>query len=119
MLKDNFFTIENQDVEAGRFDVRLNVQHPIFAGHFPGDPITPGVCILQIACELMSLVAQRDLLTTSLKNAKFMQVIRPLENPVVTFQLDWQLLEAQNDFQVKCVVSHNETQFAKINFTVS
>jgi 3-hydroxyacyl-[acyl-carrier-protein] dehydratase len=29
----------------------LNPKHAIFAGHFPGQPVVPGVCMLQIIKE--------------------------------------------------------------------
>ncbi|MDR0605106.1 MAG: hypothetical protein LBG80_12460 [Bacteroidales bacterium] len=36
-----------------RITVKLNCNHKIFSGHFPDNPILPGVCALQIAKELL------------------------------------------------------------------
>jgi 3-hydroxyacyl-[acyl-carrier-protein] dehydratase len=33
--------------------IELNPTHAIFSGHFPNNPILPGVCALQIAKELL------------------------------------------------------------------
>lgn len=121
MLENNFFTIiaEKSNENQVCFTVRINAEHPIFGGHFPGDPITPGVCIVQMACDLFSHLQQQKFVVFSLKNAKFMQIIRPLETPEVNFQISYQLTENQNDFDVKCVVSNPDTTFAKFSFTVS
>ena len=121
MKKEPFFTILDQrDSEnTAEFDIKICAKHPIFEGHFPGDPITPGVCILQITCDLFSQLKQQKFFITAVKNAKFMQVIRPLENPRITFQISSQLSENQSDYELKCVVSHEDTTFAKISFTLS
>ena len=33
--------------------IRLNPSHEIFKGHFPGNPILPGVCVVQILKEIL------------------------------------------------------------------
>ena len=38
-----------------RIRVKLNSNHEIFSGHFPDNPILPGVCALQIAKEVFAL----------------------------------------------------------------
>lgn len=47
--------------------VRLLPESPVYAAHFPGYPITPGVCILQMALECMGvrLVGAKDLKFTT------------------------------------------------------
>ena len=54
-MLDDFYTL-NQIAPQGEGKyicrITLNPAHPIFAGHFPGNPITPGVCMLQIIKEL-------------------------------------------------------------------
>ena len=54
LLNDLYSIISRTDGE-GRcdFTIELNPQHFIYKAHFPGEPITPGVCIMQIAKELL------------------------------------------------------------------
>jgi 3-hydroxyacyl-[acyl-carrier-protein] dehydratase len=33
--------------------IRLNPAHEIFKGHFPGNPLLPGVCVVQILKEIL------------------------------------------------------------------
>ena len=58
-----------------------------FKGHFPGEPVTPGVCILQIAQELLSEETELNLSLKKIKNAKFTAVIAPnnISELIVTF----------------------------------
>ena len=51
LLNDFFQIVESGvDPKSGQliFKVRLNASHVIYKAHFPGMPITPGVCIIQM-----------------------------------------------------------------------
>jgi 3-hydroxyacyl-[acyl-carrier-protein] dehydratase len=52
----NLFLNKLYSVEEKRknmIKVRLNPNHEIFAGHFPNNPVLPGVCVLQIVKEIL------------------------------------------------------------------
>ena len=49
-------------------------EHPALAGHFPGNPIVPGVLLLDAALHAMG--AQTPV---RIDNAKFLSVVRPGE----------------------------------------
>jgi 3-hydroxyacyl-[acyl-carrier-protein] dehydratase len=53
MLQNDFFTITDLSGEAPSFKAILavNAQHRIFEGHFPGQPVVPGVCLMQMVLE--------------------------------------------------------------------
>ena len=54
MLKD-FYTLNTlQQIAANTYlcTLTLNAEHPIFKGHFPNNPVTPGVCMMQIVKNL-------------------------------------------------------------------
>lgn len=60
------------------FFVTLNAKHEIFRAHFPGNPIVPGVCLVQMAAELGALMLGAGALeVVELKNAKFLIPIDP------------------------------------------
>jgi 3-hydroxyacyl-[acyl-carrier-protein] dehydratase len=46
MLRHDFFTFTDLQTEGNivKTDIKLNVTHPIFKGHFPSQAILPGVC---------------------------------------------------------------------------
>ena len=92
MFYQDLFIIDSQKIEEGHavFTITLNPQHKIYKGHFPGDGITPGVCILQIASDLFSIIQQQNFVISSMKSVKFMQLIRPAVTPKVTFEFSYQ-----------------------------
>ncbi|GHU68528.1 hypothetical protein FACS189413_05630 [Bacteroidia bacterium] len=115
ILKDNLFTIENQNVADGKaaFRVKLNAEHFIYQAHFPNNPITPGVCLIQMAVELFDFVKTANFNIKTLKNVKFTAPISPLEFPEVDFLLEFS--ENENQWQIKAIVKEKETIFVKIS----
>lgn len=80
-LKDNFFFVEETAETDGlpQFAVRLNPRHPIFSVHFPGNPIVPGVCQIQLVGELLESYLGQRLYLSQVKNIKFLAVLTPSE----------------------------------------
>lgn len=85
-LLNDFFTIEGKQEQPGatEYIVRLNGEHIIYKAHFPGQPVTPGVCILQMAMELVEERLQTKLQVVKVKNMKFLSVISPVATPLIT-----------------------------------
>ncbi|WP_432670204.1 3-hydroxyacyl-ACP dehydratase [Flavobacterium sp. SM2513] len=91
MLLKDFYTVEKlENISEGKYSavVRLNNQHDIFKGHFPGNPVTPGVCMMQIIKELTQEIVGSTLVMVSASNVKFMALINPDINPVLNLELE-------------------------------
>src|SRR3954465_3311745 len=88
MLLNDFFKIT--DIQAGEkytVQIELNPNHRIFGGHFPGNPITPGVCLTQMGKETVEHITDKKLRMVKGDNLKFTAILNPLENPKVTMTL--------------------------------
>lgn len=88
MLLNDFFRINA--IQAGdtyTVAVELNAGHPIFKGHFPNNPITPGVCMTQMVKESIEQITQKKLTLKQGSNLKFMSVLNPQVHPVVTINI--------------------------------
>ncbi len=57
--------------------VTVDANSPWFAGHFPDEPILPGIAQLNIVTECIEKVLQKDLFLQKLTRIKFKQLIRP------------------------------------------
>lgn len=82
ILLDNLYTIVStpeESTEAVRFQIRLNADSVIFKAHFPGEPIMPGACIVQMVQELFSVWTKREVEIAKIVNLKFLSVIKPDE----------------------------------------
>jgi 3-hydroxymyristoyl/3-hydroxydecanoyl-(acyl carrier protein) dehydratase len=50
---------------------------PWFSGHFPGEPILPGIAQIQMVLETIQQAEKRDVCIAGLKRVRFRQVIQP------------------------------------------
>jgi 3-hydroxymyristoyl/3-hydroxydecanoyl-(acyl carrier protein) dehydratase len=57
----------------------IPVDHPSFAGHFPGAPILPGVILLDRVLCAIAASTELDLLQSQLASVKFLSAVRPGE----------------------------------------
>ncbi|WP_144281461.1 3-hydroxyacyl-ACP dehydratase [Chryseobacterium echinoideorum] len=116
----DFYTLDSyEQAENGSFlaNIRLNKEHDIFKGHFPGNPVTPGVCMMQIVKELTEEFTGKKLFLKSASNVKFMAIINPFETPELTINLD--ISENENSIKVKNTTAFGETIALKmsVNYT--
>ena len=91
-------------------EINLNADHQIYEGHFPGSPVTPGVVQLQIVKEILESHLQRKLRMKAMRTCKFLQIINPLETPVI--QVSIKFTEAEF-IEVNTSVSYNGESYFK------
>ncbi|MDR1878450.1 MAG: hypothetical protein LBQ64_02675 [Bacteroidales bacterium] len=118
MLKDIFFSITNQTNVSDNqtdFTLRLNGEHAIYAAHFPNNPITPGVCLIQIAKELFSFLRQTDCQIRKVKTAKFSHPLIPTVHAAVKYSLTWEETVDRKSYQVQVKIYAEDIVFARIN----
>lgn len=65
--------------------LRIDAAHPALPGHFPGDPLVPGVVVLERVAA--ALKAWRGAAVCRL-DAKFVQPLRPGEEATITLDDD-------------------------------
>lgn len=111
-----FYTLDAYEkTENGNYIARINLNkdHDIFKGHFPGNPVTPGVCMMQIVKELTEEFTGKKLFLKSASNIKFMAIINPFETPELTLQMD--ISENGEEVKVKNTTSFGETIALKMS----
>lgn len=62
------------------FEVRVAADHPSLEGHFPGNPVVPGVVLLDAVVANVELATGRRI--SRVQHAKFHSVLRPDESAV-------------------------------------
>jgi 3-hydroxyacyl-[acyl-carrier-protein] dehydratase len=98
MLLNNFFTINT--LETAEFDIKteleINANHPIFEGHFPEQPVVPGVCMMQMVKEIMEEVLQKKMNLVKAMEMKFLAVINPVQNNIIQGSLQYSIDDNNN-----------------------
>jgi 3-hydroxyacyl-[acyl-carrier-protein] dehydratase len=118
MLAGNFYTImESQQTEQSfAAELALNAAHPIFEGHFPGQPVVPGVCMMQTIQELLEKRLERKLLLQKAVNMKFLVMIDPVVQPQVKTELQF-TLQDDGTLKANAVIKSDSTIFMKFQGT--
>lgn len=109
------YSFHNLQTTAGNFsaEVRFDPSHPVFAGHFPGQPVVPGVFLVEILAAAISEIAGQKLVVQEAANLKFLQVINPKVNGVVV--LDGSIVVDENgNYRVDATIRLGEVLFAKM-----
>ncbi|MDR0766735.1 MAG: 3-hydroxyacyl-ACP dehydratase [Odoribacteraceae bacterium] len=115
-LIDDLCTIESESRGDDRHDFLLSLDknHFIYRTHFPGNPVTPGACIIQLCKELMERHLGTPLILKKVVNAKFLSIINPVVSP--SFQLTLSgIAPVDGGYKFTALVYGETTSFAKIS----
>jgi 3-hydroxyacyl-[acyl-carrier-protein] dehydratase len=90
----------------------LNPDDAVYHGHFPGNPVVPGVCQVEIIREIVSGILSADLSLISSDNIKFLGMINPGINPELDISLVIKKKE-EDKIDVTGKITHGEQVFLK------
>jgi 3-hydroxyacyl-[acyl-carrier-protein] dehydratase len=92
LLLNNLYTIQNitETEKIIQATVLLQAGHPIFKGHFPGHPVLPGVCMLEMITEITGSHLQERIRITSASMIKYLNMIDPNKDPLIQFEIKYQ-----------------------------
>lgn len=95
MLLYNFFNITTlkQTESVILATIQINALHQIFEGHFPNNPITPGVVQIQIVKELLEKVFNKTYFLKEIGRCKFLAILNPNETPEINISIAYEFLE--------------------------
>ncbi len=93
-------------------DITFCPDHIIYQAHFPGQPVTPGVCILQIISELLEVHFDADLKLNVVKSMKFVKPISPVDDSQVTMTFQ-QIAESNGMVTVKGDISSGDVLYTR------
>lgn len=93
--------VQRTGADSAKLEFRFAASQPVFAGHFPGHPILPGVFQLEMARIAAEAVAGSTMVVREIVKAKFRRPIRPEE----TIRVEVKLVELPNGLQARAVLS--------------
>ena len=101
MLLNNFFFVD--DIRQIDLDTQvaltINASHSIFDGHFPGQPVVPGVCMMQMVKEIVENSLSKETKLLKAHEMKFLAVIDPSRNNLINATIKYSIAE-DNDITV-------------------
>jgi 3-hydroxyacyl-[acyl-carrier-protein] dehydratase len=88
MLLNDLFLIEGVRAD-GFFDLLVRGDHPIFNGHFPGQPVLPGACQVQLVHEMLTYVTGKEWRLRKADQIKFLTMIDPRQHNRLELSLSY------------------------------
>ena len=117
MLLKDFYKLQSLDKTGDQkytAGIVINAAHDVFKGHFPDNPVTPGVCMMQIIKEITEQVVNAPLTMKSASNVKFMALINPEVTPELKLELE--IIETEDALiKVKNTTCFNDTTALKLS----
>lgn len=115
ILHTSFYTIDSSTENENEFNATITIdpKHSIFEGHFPSNPVTPGVAQMEIIKELVSIHFKKGAQLTSMSSCKFLAILNPEETPTIDVKLNYKL---ENDLcKVTAQLESAGTIFTKLS----
>lgn len=117
MVLKEFYKIRSKnlldDSETYSLEIEINKDHPIFDGHFPDNPVMPGVCMMQIIKEITESIVGAKLFMEKCSNVKFMAIINPKINSLLHVEI--RVIHENSKVLVKNTTKFDETVALKLN----
>lgn len=73
-LLNNVTRSDKNEISA---DIQVPSDSPWFSGHFPGEPILPGVAQIRMVFDTISSARNGEMSVSSVRRVRFKQIIRP------------------------------------------
>ena len=118
MFSDSLYAVLFQEASDSslKASIKINPEHSLYQGHFPGLPVTPGVVQLQIIKEILENQFQSKLKMAQMRSCKFLQIINPFETPFLQIELRFVKTEV---FEVTASIRNEETIYLKAQVSYS
>lgn len=112
-LNDFFtYTVDLNDDGNIRARVSIDAQHPLFKGHFPGQPVTPGVALIEIIRQVISFALKKKLMLTEAREIKFISAVIPTNMTELDLTVEYS--EEAGKINASCVISGNGQVYSKL-----
>lgn len=92
--------------------VGINPEDPIFSGHFPGQPVLPGVCTLAIVKDCICKATEKRLRYCEMVQCKFTGMVDPFMSGILN--IDLTLIRSEGKISVNATVEEGERVVMKL-----
>ena len=117
MLITNLYTVKSTELIDNTLTsvITINPNHNIFEGHFPENPVLPGVVQLQIIKELLEEEFKKPLMLTMGSNIKYTSIIVPKQDEEIQVSIGITFID--DTIKVNTVIKNTDTVFLKFKGT--
>ena len=102
---DDLFIVDSLIHTNGiiKADLSINPGSSIFKGHFPGQPVVPGACMLQLVKDVLESALGYSVQLKKAGNLKFVGMIEPTVTNAILLEIGYKLIVSEVNVTAKLV----------------
>lgn len=105
--------VEKGENQSAEISVEINPTHSVFEGHFPGQPILPGVIMIDILNDCLQNLLNAKYRMKSASQIKYLNVVDPRKHAELRLSITW--TEKEDGLLVQC---NSKLDEATANFKI-
>ena len=111
LLREHYYKIDGWSTDGGEatFRVALLPDCDVYRGHFPGKPVCPGVCNVQMLKECAEVLTGRRLAIATIRQCRFTAVASPERCPKLDISLS--AVPVEGGYAVTARLSDDNTTY--------
>ena len=115
MLIKELFEFKSIENKEGKLfaTVVINASNAIFEGHFPNNPITPGVVQVQLVKEILEEELKQSLSLKTMGRCKFLAILNPETTPEIEVEIT--MTETEEGLKINAVGKHLDVNYFKFS----
>lgn len=90
MLIEDYYTViqTSREGDTAVFSLALRPDCKVYEGHFPGQPVCPGVCNIQMLKECLETLTGKRLLLDCIQQCRLTVLLTPADFPLLEARID-------------------------------
>jgi 3-hydroxyacyl-[acyl-carrier-protein] dehydratase len=115
---DDIFDVQDLEYSPGQVSAMLgiNKNSAIFEGHFPGQPVVPGACMVQLVKDVLCGALDANIILKKAASIKFISMITPDSNPAPQLIVTYKLID-NGDISVNAKITIDDVACFKLQAT--
>jgi 3-hydroxyacyl-[acyl-carrier-protein] dehydratase len=112
LLENRFYKVisEEKNDGQGKYQLAILPDCDVYQGHFPGDPVCPGVCNIETIKECAMMLTGKQLRIKSIKQCRLTAIATPSVCPEVTITLS-ATPSADNSYTVLATIADEKQSY--------
>lgn len=122
LLKDRFFQVlheEKVNSNEAVYLCELKADCDVYTGHFPGKPVSPGVCNIEMIRECAEMLVGQDLLIDTIKQCRLTAVASPAVCPKVDVRVMVARVEGTDSYNIVASIADASTSYMEMKGTLA
>lgn len=112
LLENKFYKVlsevRNEDLSA-KYHLAILPNCSVYDGHFPSDPVCPGVCNIETIKECAMILTGEDLRYETIKQCRLIALATPTVSPEVDVQVN--LTANANGYMVQATIADDKQTY--------